>query len=65
MPSLSHSQVNVMFRDRPKEEPGCVEMMGEIQIHLAPTHCLKQQDHIFYEIRRSRSIEDLRPKQKK
>ena len=50
-------QVNVLFRDGPE-----VVMMGEIQIHLAPTHALKQQDHIFYEIRRAKSIEELRPK---
>ena len=52
-----YSQVNVLFRDGPD-----VVMMAEIQIHLAPTHALKQQDHIFYEIRRAKSIEKLRPK---
>ena len=37
-------------------------MMAEIQIHLAPTHALKQADHIFYEIRRARDITELRRK---
>ena len=52
----SCAQINVRFSDGP------VEMLGEVQIHLAQTHALKQQEHIFYEIRRAKSIVDLRPK---
>lgn len=35
--------------------------MGEVQIHLASIHAIKQQTHIFYEIIRAESIFDLRP----
>ena len=52
------SQINVRFSDGP------VEMLGEVQIHLAQTHALKQQEHIFYEIRRAKSIAELRPNKK-
>ena len=48
-----------MFNDGP-----AVKMLGEVQIHLAQTHALKQQEHIFYEIRRAKSIAELRPNKK-
>ena len=51
------SQINVVFNDGPT-----VQMLGEVQIHLASTHALKQQEHVFYEIRRAKSIAELRPK---
>ena len=35
-------------------------MMGEVQIHLASIHAIKQQEHILYEIRRAESISELR-----
>ena len=54
-------QINVCFSDRPKGIPGAVEMMGEVQIHLASIHAIKQQDHMNYEIRRAESISELRP----
>ena len=56
------AQVNVTFHDRPKEEPGSVEMMAEVQIHLASIHAIKQGDHMNYEIRRAESIKELREK---
>ena len=47
------------FYDRPKHDPGSVEMMAEVQIHLASIHAIKQQEHILYEIRRAESISEL------
>ena len=34
--------------------------MGEVQIHLASIHAIKQQDHKNYEITRAKSISELR-----
>ena len=34
--------------------------MGEVQIHLASIHAIKQQDHKNYEIIRAKSMSELR-----
>ena len=52
--------MNVCFFDRPKDQPGRVEMMAEVQVHLAPIHVIKQQQHVLYEIKRAGSISELR-----
>jgi len=34
-------------------------LMAEIQIHLRSIHKLKQEDHILYEIRRLKTVDEL------
>ena len=59
---LFFGQINVCFSDRQEGTPGAVQLTGEVQLHLASIHALKQQDHINYELRRAKSIDELRPK---
>ena len=40
---------------------GGFQMMAEIQIHLRAIHALKQQNHLYYEIQRANTINEIRP----